>query len=69
MLHFNEDLYWERKREEMERDDVVTTCDCCGEEIRVSDASEDGYYRIDGADIHKDCLVEWFADMLTYSAK
>ena len=69
MLHFNEDLYWERKREELERDDVVTTCDCCGEEIRVSDASEDGYYRIDGADIHKDCLAEWFADMLTYRTK
>lgn len=66
MINFNEDLYWEKKREEMERDEAITSCDCCGEEIRMSEASEDGYYRIDGADIHKECLEEWFTDYLTY---
>ena len=50
----------------MESDEVVTTCDCCGEEIRMSDAEEDGYYQIDGADIHKECLEEWFSDSLKY---
>ena len=65
-MKFNEDLYWEKKREEMESDEVVTTCDCCGEEIRMSEAVEDGYYKIDGADIHKECLEEWFSDSLKY---
>ncbi len=33
MKNINEDLYWEKKREEMEKDEEVATCDCCGEEI------------------------------------
>ena len=66
MKNINEDLYWEKKREEMEKDEEVATCDCCGEEIRMSEASEDGYYRIDGPHIHKECLEEWFTDYLTY---
>lgn len=65
-MTFNEDLYWERKREEMEKDEVVTTCDCCGEEIRMSEAESEGYYQLDGADIHKECLEDWFSDNLKY---
>ena len=65
-MRFNEDFYWENKREEMERDEAVTTCECCGEEIRMSEAECDGYYSIDGADIHKECLTEYFADNIKY---
>ena len=66
MINFNQDLYWERKREEMERDEVVTTCECCGEEIMKSEAECDGYYSIDGSDVHKECLAEYFADSIKY---
>ena len=67
MINFNEDLYWERKREEMERDEAITTCECCGEEIRMSEAENDGYYQVDEVvSVHRECLEEWFSDSLKY---
>lgn len=72
MLKFNEDLYWENKREREqaqydETDEVVTTCECCGEDILASEAEENGYYQVDEVvSVHRECLEEWFSDSIKY---
>ena len=72
MINFNEDLYWERERErkekqEIERDEVITICECCGEDILKSEAEENGYYQVDEVvSVHKECLEEWFSDRIKY---
>ena len=35
----------------------LPTCDCCGDK-----SSEPEYYRIDGYDIHEDCLFRWLRE-------
>ena len=72
MINFNEDMYWERKREELERqeietDEVITICECCGEDILASEAEENGYYQVDEVvTVHRECLEEWFSDSIKY---
>lgn len=71
-MNINQDLYWERMRErlerqEEERDEVITICECCGEDILVSEAEENGYYQVDEVvTVHRECLEEWFSDSIKY---
>lgn len=63
----NEDAYWEHIREQREgKDRVITTCDCCGEDITESYAYNEGYYVIDGVELCFDCLQDYFKDCLRY---
>lgn len=72
MMNFNEDLHWERERERQERqttetDEVITVCECCGEDILASEAEENGYYQVDEVvSVHRECLEEWFSDSIKY---
>lgn len=72
MINFNEDLYWERERERREEqatetDEVITVCECCGEDILASEAEENGYYQVDEVvSVHRECLEEWFSDSIKY---
>jgi hypothetical protein len=71
-MKFNEDLYWEQLRERQERgiretDEVITICECCGEDILQSEAKENGYYQVDEVvTVHRECLEEWFSDSIKY---
>ncbi len=71
-MNINQDLYWERMRERLERqeepkDEVITICECCGEDILASEAEENGYYQVDEVvTVHKECLEEWFSDSIKY---
>ena len=72
MINFNEDLYWENKRERAqaqyeETDEVITVCECCGDDILKSEAEENGYFKLDEiVSVHRECLEEWFSDSLKY---
>ena len=71
-MNINEDLYWERIRERKEKqieqkDEAITVCECCGEDILKSEAEEDGYYQVDEViAVHRECLEEWFSDSIRY---
>lgn len=62
----NEDAYWEHVREQREYDPVITTCDCCGNDITKSEANDEGYYVIDGAEVCFHCLYDYFSDCRRY---